>query len=77
MTGVKAYMTGKIKVKGDLLLAQRLEGVFESLGGREVSYFLFPFFDKDIYSYFFALKRAIEFVKTNEQALAAANKAKL
>jgi putative sterol carrier protein len=36
MTGVKAYMTGKIKVKGDLLLAQRLEEVFEKLGGREV-----------------------------------------
>ncbi|CAO3611293.1 hypothetical protein MBANPS3_000017 [Mucor bainieri] len=35
MTGVKAYMTGKIKVKGDLLLAQRLEEVFEKLGGRE------------------------------------------
>lgn len=29
-------MTGKIKVKGDLLLAQRLEEVFEKLGGREV-----------------------------------------
>lgn len=36
MTGVKAYMTGKIKVKGDLLLAQRLEEIFEKLGGREV-----------------------------------------
>lgn len=36
MTGVRAYMTGKIKVKGDLLLAQRLEEVFEKLGGREV-----------------------------------------
>ncbi|KAG2201419.1 hypothetical protein INT47_001468 [Mucor saturninus] len=35
MTGVKAYMTGRIKVKGDLLLAQRLEEVFEKLGGRE------------------------------------------
>ncbi|KAI8888682.1 hypothetical protein K501DRAFT_240310 [Backusella circina FSU 941] len=35
MTGVRAYMTGKIKVKGDLLLAQRLEEVFEKLGGRE------------------------------------------
>ncbi|CEP09104.1 hypothetical protein [Parasitella parasitica] len=35
MTGVKAYMTGKIKVRGDLLLAQRLEEVFEKLGGRE------------------------------------------
>lgn len=44
MTGVKAYMTGKIKVKGDLLLAQRLEGVFEALGGREVSHFLFFIF---------------------------------
>lgn len=37
MTGVKAYMTGKIKVKGDLLLAQRLEEIFEKLGGREVT----------------------------------------
>jgi putative sterol carrier protein len=36
MTGVRAYMTGKIKVKGDLLLAQRLEEVFEKLGGRDV-----------------------------------------
>ncbi|KAI8984228.1 hypothetical protein BDF20DRAFT_858708 [Mycotypha africana] len=35
MTGVKAYMTGKIKVKGDLLLAQKLEEVFEKVGGRE------------------------------------------
>ncbi|KAI7905214.1 uncharacterized protein BX663DRAFT_502131 [Cokeromyces recurvatus] len=35
MTGVRAYMTGKIKVKGDLLLAQRLEEVFEKLDGRE------------------------------------------
>lgn len=38
MTGVKAYMTGRIKVKGDLLLAQRLEEVFEKVGGREVKY---------------------------------------
>lgn len=36
MTGVKAYMTGKIKVRGDLILAQRLEEVFEKAGGREV-----------------------------------------
>lgn len=43
MTGVKAYMTGKIKVKGDLLLAQRLESVFESLGGREVKYIYYRF----------------------------------
>ncbi|GAA5807483.1 hypothetical protein MFLAVUS_000844 [Mucor flavus] len=56
MTGVKAYMTGKIKVKGDLLLAQRLEEIFEKLGGRE---------------------RAIDFIKTNEQALAITNKSKL
>ncbi|KAI9321707.1 SCP2 sterol-binding domain-containing protein [Dichotomocladium elegans] len=36
MTGVKAYMTGKIKVRGDLMLAQRLEEVFEMAGGRKV-----------------------------------------
>ncbi|KAI9259021.1 SCP2 sterol-binding domain-containing protein [Phascolomyces articulosus] len=35
MTGVKAYMTGKIKVRGDLMLAQRLEEVFEKVGGRQ------------------------------------------
>ncbi|KAI7857569.1 hypothetical protein BDC45DRAFT_435334 [Circinella umbellata] len=35
MTGVKAYMTGKIKVRGDLMLAQRLEEVFEKAGGRK------------------------------------------
>ncbi|KAI9489311.1 hypothetical protein BDB00DRAFT_770870 [Zychaea mexicana] len=35
MTGVKAYMTGKIKVRGDLMLAQRLEEVFEKAGGRQ------------------------------------------
>lgn len=29
-------MTGKIKVKGDLFLAQKLEEIFEKLGGREV-----------------------------------------
>lgn len=37
MTGVRAYMTGKIKVRGDLILAQRLEEVFEKAGGRQVS----------------------------------------
>ena len=37
MTGVKAYMTGKIKVRGDLMLAQRLEEVFEKAGGRKVN----------------------------------------
>ncbi|KAG0749786.1 hypothetical protein G6F57_005821 [Rhizopus arrhizus] len=35
LTGIKAYMTGRIKVKGDLLLAQKLEEVFEKMGGRE------------------------------------------
>ncbi|ORZ03775.1 hypothetical protein BCR43DRAFT_529161 [Syncephalastrum racemosum] len=35
MTGVRAYMTGKIKVRGDLILAQRLEEVFEKAGGRQ------------------------------------------
>ncbi|CAO3615478.1 unnamed protein product [Cunninghamella blakesleeana] len=37
VTGVKAFMSGKIKVKGDLLLAQRLEAIIEQLGAREVS----------------------------------------
>ncbi|PHZ07352.1 uncharacterized protein RHIMIDRAFT_209408 [Rhizopus microsporus ATCC 52813] len=36
MTGVKAYMAGRIKVRGDLVLAQKLEEVFEKAGGREV-----------------------------------------
>ncbi|CDS11298.1 hypothetical protein LRAMOSA03561 [Lichtheimia ramosa] len=35
MTGIKAYMTGKIKIKGDLLLAQQLEQVFEKANGRK------------------------------------------
>jgi putative sterol carrier protein len=29
-------MLGRIKVRGDLLLAQKLEQVFEKAGGREV-----------------------------------------
>ncbi|ORZ25628.1 hypothetical protein BCR42DRAFT_314700 [Absidia repens] len=37
VTGIKAFMTGKVKVKGDLLLAQRLEAAVEKLGAREVS----------------------------------------
>lgn len=37
LTGVKAYMVGRIKVRGDLVLAQRLEEVFERAGGRDVS----------------------------------------
>ncbi|KAK4520270.1 isocitrate dehydrogenase (NAD(+)) idh1 [Mucor velutinosus] len=35
LTGVKAYMAGRIKVRGDLVLAQRLEEVFERAGGRD------------------------------------------
>ncbi|KAI8886273.1 hypothetical protein K501DRAFT_244540 [Backusella circina FSU 941] len=35
LTGVKAYMVGRIKVRGDLLLAQKLEEVFEKAGGRD------------------------------------------
>ncbi|CAO3699740.1 unnamed protein product [Rhizopus microsporus] len=35
LTGVKAYMAGRIKVRGDLVLAQKLEEVFEKAGGRE------------------------------------------
>jgi putative sterol carrier protein len=36
VTGIKAFMTGKVKVKGDLLLAQRLEEAVEKMGAREV-----------------------------------------
>ncbi|KAH8548709.1 hypothetical protein BGW37DRAFT_506055 [Umbelopsis sp. PMI_123] len=35
MTGVRAYMSGKIKVRGDLMLAQRLEEIFNKTGGQE------------------------------------------
>ncbi|KAI8139930.1 hypothetical protein BJV82DRAFT_521218 [Fennellomyces sp. T-0311] len=35
LTGVKAYMARRIKVRGDLVLAQRLEQLFEKAGGRE------------------------------------------
>ncbi|KAI9272613.1 hypothetical protein BY458DRAFT_508770 [Sporodiniella umbellata] len=35
LTGVKAYVAGKIKVRGDLILAQKLEQVFEKAGGRD------------------------------------------
>ena len=31
-------MAGRIKVRGDLVLAQRLEEVFERAGGRDVSF---------------------------------------
>ncbi|KAI9491310.1 hypothetical protein BDB00DRAFT_767392 [Zychaea mexicana] len=35
LTGVKAYTARRIKVRGDLVLAQRLEKLFEKAGGRE------------------------------------------
>ncbi|CAM0135605.1 hypothetical protein VKS41_005256 [Umbelopsis sp. WA50703] len=35
MTGVRAYMSGKLKVRGDLMLAQKLEDVFNKTGGQE------------------------------------------
>ncbi|KAG1474934.1 hypothetical protein G6F56_000046 [Rhizopus delemar] len=35
MTGVKAYVAGRIKVRGDLVLAQKLEQFFEKAEGRE------------------------------------------
>lgn len=38
--GLKAYMTGKIKIRGDLLLAQQLEQVFEKANGRKVRHCL-------------------------------------
>ncbi|ORZ19794.1 hypothetical protein BCR42DRAFT_323146 [Absidia repens] len=35
LTGIKAYVNRRIKIKGDLVLAQRLENLFEKAGGRE------------------------------------------
>ncbi|OZJ02512.1 hypothetical protein BZG36_04254 [Bifiguratus adelaidae] len=35
LTGFRAYMTGKLKVKGDLMLAQKLEEFFRKMGGVE------------------------------------------
>lgn len=78
MTGIKAYMTGKIKIKGDLLLAQQLEQVFEKANGRKVRHCI----KKDDTLVLQSLqKRAMTFIMENEQlrtALAARNiKAKL
>lgn len=36
LTGIKAYMARRIKVHGDLVMAQRLEQFFEKAEGREV-----------------------------------------
>ncbi|CAO3699355.1 unnamed protein product [Rhizopus stolonifer] len=35
LTGMKAYVAGRIKIRGDLVMAQKLEQVFEKAGGRE------------------------------------------
>ncbi|KAI7852009.1 hypothetical protein BDC45DRAFT_444644 [Circinella umbellata] len=35
LTGMKAYVARRIKVRGDLILAQKLEKLFEKAGGRE------------------------------------------
>ncbi|CAO3623091.1 unnamed protein product [Cunninghamella blakesleeana] len=35
LTGIKAYTNRRIKVRGDLALAQSLESLFEKAGGRE------------------------------------------
>ncbi len=41
LTGIHAYTSGKLKVKGDLSLAQQLEQVFQKAGGVEkVMFFL-------------------------------------
>ncbi|CAO3623097.1 unnamed protein product [Cunninghamella echinulata] len=37
VTGLKAFLGGKIKVKGDLLLAQRLEAAMDQMGARELA----------------------------------------
>ncbi|SAL96904.1 hypothetical protein [Absidia glauca] len=38
VTGIKTFMTGRVKVKGDLLLAQRLEEAVEKMRAREVGF---------------------------------------
>ncbi|KAI8059116.1 hypothetical protein BC940DRAFT_248145 [Gongronella butleri] len=35
LTGIKAYVNRRIKIRGDLVLAQSLENLFEKSGGRE------------------------------------------
>lgn len=78
--GLKAYMTGKIKIRGDLLLAQQLEQVFEKANGRKVRHCLSlkEWHTLNLQS---LQKRAMTFIRENEQlraALAARNiKAKL
>lgn len=81
MTGIKAYMSGKIKVRGDLMLAQRLEEVFDKANGREVRKTLHRL--EEIREPLLILivpfpQRAMEFIRNNEQALSNAGfKAKL
>jgi succinate dehydrogenase/fumarate reductase cytochrome b subunit len=58
MTGVKAYVAGRIKVRGDLVLAQRLEEVFEKAGGREVSILFVVMYY--MYSFYLACHRIYE-----------------
>lgn len=63
-------MVGRIKVRGDLVLAQRLEEVFERAGGRDVSLkYNLPKLTNDLLS----TKRALEFIKNNEDLMALAN----
>ena len=61
-------MSGRIKVRGDLVLAQSLETVFEKANGRDVSR---PCFKVELLLIFFLSKRALTFIKNNEELLAA------
>lgn len=62
-------MVGRIKVRGDLVLAQRLEEVFERAGGRDVSLK----YNLPNVANLFSTKRALEFIKNNEDLMALAN----
>jgi len=62
-------MVGRIKVRGDLVLAQRLEEVFERAGGRDVGLK----YNLPNVANLLSTKRALEFIKNNEDLMALAN----
>jgi undecaprenyl pyrophosphate phosphatase UppP len=78
MTGVRAYMSGKLKVRGDLMLAQRLEEVFNKTGGQEVNiYVMILGIMSAAVLNAFAVQRALDFLKKNEKEIASITRAKL
>lgn len=78
MTGVRAYMSGKLKVRGDLMLAQRLEEVFNKTGGQEVNIYVMILGTMSAAALnAFVVQRALEFLKKNEKEIASITRAKL